>query len=202
MSQEIVKKEAVIATSMLLLSFAVPVCARSLPDNSGAFDSYQEQDQRMFERQKEVNNAPDGLDSKKAEMDKRFSDMKKQFDENGKKMGNDNGFMEKKNNKKDDGTAGFKKNDPATSLGELKGRSAEDNDVVSRRGRPEKEDEEAEPVFEESPSEDAEEGPSRLSAFVKHRGLEIFVGSAFLLGAMMFLYSQGTKNPPEEERKE
>ena len=187
------------AVAIALPSFflVVPSSAQSLPDQSAAFESYQEQDRSQFERQKAMNNAPDGLDEKKAQMDKRFGEMKKQFDENGKKMGQDNGFMGKKSKQTLD-TNDFQKNDPATNLNDLKEKSARENDILSGRGMATISDEdESSGEIDDEPLEPESTAPktkNKMQSFVENHGIALFIGSVALLCTMMFLFVQGTKD--------
>lgn len=195
------KSRKAVAVSLLLFSLAVPASARSLPDNTGAFESYQSQDLQKFEKQKAANNAPDGLDAKKAEMDRRFSDMKKQFDENGSKMGEDNGFMEKKSDKGVD-TDDFKRNDPASNLNDLRSRAKQENDVLSQKKRQGSNDTADDTLQEVDEGEDDSSFSLHVPSFFKDNGIIVFGGGAILLGVMGFLYLRGDKTPPEERKEQ
>lgn len=191
--RKIVILAAAMAVSAPFFSLAVPVFAASLPDNTAAFESWEKQGSRKFENQKEINNASDGLDAKKAEMDNRFEEMKKQFDKNGEKMGDDNGFMQKKS-KGGINTDDFQKNDPETNLGDLKEKAAKENDVMSSKSSVHADDSLPDISYgNEDFANQQGETPASQPSFLEEHGLVLFAGSLAILGTMTFLFVQGTK---------
>lgn len=178
------KKYIVFLPLFAVCLLSPPASAQQMPDNTDAFNSYQKQDLQQFKKQQAKNHASANMDAKKEAMDEKFQSMQKQFDENSKQMGKDNGYLSRKQDASENAGDDFKRNAPATSLGELKDKTAKEDNVTADQD-----------VQDPQNTEDKEddEDSSSFSSKLNGKGVMLFAGILALLGVMSFLYWQGQK---------